>query len=248
MLVFLDESFRRNKKTDNPFGVLAGVAIPEALFGVFQQAIFDIRRPYHDTVLAEDHDLKGVELLRRLTYDIREQQGFSYHYNLAEEVLQYSATIRARVFGIICFEPSLRDFRCADETLLDPTFRYLFERIDLFMRQEYPETKAKLVFDDRGRQDNQRNAKAITNFFARSSIGAGYDTIVRVPFFATSKGHNYGLQVADLVTTVIAQKFQGEKRCQPLWEIIKKRMLCRFKRGEMRLTSLKVLRKRPERA
>jgi hypothetical protein len=46
MLVYLDESFRENANTGRPFGVLAGVAIPEDAFHAFQYDFFCVRRPY----------------------------------------------------------------------------------------------------------------------------------------------------------------------------------------------------------
>jgi len=67
MLVFLDESFRENQNTKRPFGVLAGVAIPEDTFHAFQRDLFNIRRPYHGVVLKEDSEIKGKELLNNAT-------------------------------------------------------------------------------------------------------------------------------------------------------------------------------------
>ncbi len=51
MLIFLDESFRKNVNTGTPYGVLSGVAIPEDTFHRFQADFFLARRPYHGLVL-----------------------------------------------------------------------------------------------------------------------------------------------------------------------------------------------------
>jgi hypothetical protein len=61
------------------------------------------------------------------------------------------------------------------------------------MKREFPGRIAKLVFDNRDHRTNELNARAITNFFVGSSLGLGYDSILRVPMFAVSQGHNYGL-------------------------------------------------------
>ncbi len=75
-------------------------------------------------------------------------------------------------------------------------------------------------------------------------MGKGYDSILRIPLFAVSQGHNYGLQLADLVTTVIALNFQGQKEFRPLWGIVKK-MFYTTDVGGNRQTSLKVMREKP---
>ena len=243
MRVFLDESFRTNKRTNVPFGVLAGIAIPEDIFHQFQRDIFNVRKPYHGKVLGSDDEMHGIKLLNSATLRCVREKGFSYHWNLALEVLQFSWRQRIKVFAVVCFRPDLRSFVCDDEAKLDMTFRYLFERIDTYMKREFPGRTAKLVFDNRDHQTHEKNARAITNFFVRSSIGLGYDGILRVPFFAVSQGHNYGLQVADLVTTIIGLYFQGERSYRPLWDIVK-RMFCHWRVGGRHISSLKVIRQK----
>jgi Protein of unknown function (DUF3800) len=241
MLVFLDETFRVNTRTGRKFGVLAGLAIPEDIFSSFQQGIYDLRRPYHGEVLKEDDEIKGNELLRATTFRVRQAKGYSHHWNLTEELLQYARFKRLKVFGVVCFRDGLTTFVCDDETRLDPTFRYLFERIDRYMKLDFPGVAAKLIFDNRLHRIHEANARAITNFFVRSQIGLGYDSIIRVPFFAVSQGHNYGLQIADLLATVIGLKFQGHPDIDPLWNIVKD-MLHHAPVGGKAVSSLKVMR------
>lgn len=246
MLVFLDESFRSNVNTSAEFGVLAGVAIPEDIFHQFQYDFFTVRRPYHGNVLKENDEIKGKELLNNSTLKRIKIKGSSYQWNLAEELLQFSRSRNVKIFGVVCFRPQLRSFVCGDESLIDPTFRYLFERIDLYMKRNFPTRNAKLIFDNREHRTHEANSRAITNFFVKSPVGKGFDSILRIPLFAVSQGHNYGLQLADLVTTVIALNFQGRKEFRPLWEIVK-RMLVSFEVGGRRQSSLKVMRQNPKR-
>jgi hypothetical protein len=138
----------------------------------------------------------------------------------------------------------LTSFVCGDETDLDVTFRYLFERIDNYMKRDFPGRMAKLIFDNRDHKTHERNARAITNFFVRSTVGLGYDSILRIPMFAVSQGHNCGVQLADLVTTVIALCFQGRREFRPLWKIVQG-MLNVVPVGGQQQTSLKVMRDRP---
>ncbi len=240
MLVFLDESFRTHNRTGKPFGVLAGVAIPEDSLGQFHRDIYEVRKPYEGLCLRPHDELKGQKLLSSSALKAKET-GFSYKWNLAEEVLQFTRKQGVKVFGVVCFRDGFETFLCADEMSLDLTYRYLFERIDRFMKRKMPGRFAKIIFDDRGHSANKKNGKAITNFFMRSHIGLGYDSIVRTPFFAVSESNNYGLQVADLVTTVIARRFQADRRVDPLWRIVQE-MLDKQRVGTQQVSSLKVVR------
>lgn len=245
MLVFLDESFRSHLTTENRFGVLAGIAIPEDIYASVQHGVYEVRRPYHhNSVLRADQEIHTKHLLNRRTFRAREECGFSYHWNLCEELLGYARHQRLTVFGVVCFRSDWHSFVCSDDRRLDAPFQYLFERIDVYMKSKFPRRYAKIVFDDRDVGTNKKNAIAITNFFSRSTIGRGYDSIIRVPMFAVSQGHNYGLQLADLVTTVIAMKFQGHREVDPLWRIVQN-MLHMSRIGSRRQSSLKVLRSLP---
>jgi hypothetical protein len=244
VLVFLDESFRPHLRSGHEFGVLAGIAIPEDQFHRVQRDVFQVRRPYHDLVLKPEDEIKGRELLGKATFKSLERKGFSYQWNLAQELLQYAHKQSFKVFGVVCFRQQMKSFVCGDEFGLDATFRDLFERIDLYMKQTFPQRFAKLIFDDRDHRTNEANARAITNFFTLSNVGLGYDSILKVPLFASSQGHNYGLQLADLVTTVIAMRFQGEQRINPLWQTVH-RMLVTQVVGSKKYSSLRVMRDHP---
>jgi hypothetical protein len=241
MLVFLDESFREHARSKYKFGVLAGIAIPEDTYHDFQHDFFYVRKPYHGHVLSESSEIKGKELLTKKTLSIRMQHGTSAHWSLAEDLLGFAKSRGIKVFGVVCFRSDLHSFVCNDEKAMDVTFRYLFERIDIYMKREFPGRVAKIVFDNRDHQTHEKNAKAITSFFVKSPLGLGYDSILRMPLFAVSQGHNYGLQLADLVTTVIALYFQGKRDFFPLWKIIKD-MLYTVPQGGRIQTSLKVMR------
>lgn len=244
MLVFLDESFRKHLGTNQRMGVLAGIAIPEDTYAAVSTDLYYVRRPYHDLVLGENDEIKGRELLRNMTFKSLATKGYSYHWNLAEELLHFAGSRHLKIFGIVCFRTDLMSLICDDETKLDITFRYLFERVDNYVKLEFPGRRAKLIFDDRDKSANEKNARAITNFFVRSPLGLSYDAILRTPFFAVSQGHNYGLQLADLVTTVIAMRFQGDRRVDPLWKILQG-MIYTKSIGGIQQTSLKVMKEWP---
>ena len=241
MMVFFDESFRKHTKSGNPFGVLTGVSIPEDVFARFQRDFYQICRPYYGQVLKEGHDVHGSDLLTNTTMRVHDEGGNSGHWSLAEDILNYSNHVGIKVFGVICFRTDYQSFVCSDDTNLDLTFKYLFERIDLYMKREFSNQYAKLVFDDRGRSTNEKNGRAITSFFLKSTVGSSYDSIIKTPLYGVSKSHNYGLQLADIVATVTGRKFQGDRRVQPLWNKVH-RMLYSSTIGNQKQSSLKVMR------
>lgn len=143
------------------------------------------------------------------------------------------------VFGVVCFDDSLRDLRCHDPVKLEPSYRSLFERMDMYMRLEFPLRRAKLVFDDVDHGTNAARAASITNFFNRSAVGRGYDTIIRTPFFAVSQAQNIGLQLADLATTICGMRFQGRAEVRPFFRLLRSAVY-EYTLGGRKFNSLKV--------
>jgi len=161
MLIFLDESFRTNQNTKREFGVLAGVAIPEDIFHDFQLDFFKTRRPYHGQVLKEGDEVHGKELLSKATLKRIKLRGASQHWGLAEKLLHLARSNNIKTFGVVCFRPQMKSFVCGDESSLDVTFRYLFERIDNYMKLEFPGRTAKLIFDNRDHKTHEANYKLL---------------------------------------------------------------------------------------
>ena len=204
-----------------------------------------MRRPYHDTVLKAAPSLPFTSPLLPSPLPPLLLRGFSYQYNLVEELLGFARMSGFVVFGVVCFDPGFHTFACKDEHSLDRTYRCLFSRIDTYAKRACPGELVELVFDDRDVQTNRDNAKAITNFLVKSPVGRRYDSMLPYPLFAVSQGHNYGLQLADVITTVIAKRFEGDERTDPLWRLAKQ-MLHRFEDGGRCWSSLKVLRPRAD--
>ncbi len=224
MLVFLDETFRTHRKgqVELPFGALCGVAIPENQFTRIAKDIYQLKHKHMGADFARDEELKGKELLKNYVFKLEARGIVSRNLALADELLRYIEKKHIRVFGCICFQHRFQDFKCQDVTALDKTFRFLFERIDMFMKIEAPQQMAALVFDDRDQGTNERNATAITNFFLRSADGLALDSIIDTPFFGISQAQNVGLQLADFVTTIIGLRFEGHDHIRPYFERLKK--------------------------
>jgi hypothetical protein len=240
MLLFLDETFRANTRTGAKFAALSGVGIPESIFPDFLEGFWSMRRPYHGEVLDPEEEVKGKVLLNRSVLDNREEKGHSAKWSMAEDLLNDARKRGVRVFGVVTFDSRWTSLDCKDELALHESFKKLFTRVDRYMKLEHPGEFVKIVFDSRQDKENERNSRAITNFLVRSTLGISFDSIVKVPFFGVSQAHNYGLQLADLVTTVIGLRFAGEERIKPLWRIVQ-HMLYRTALGDRPISSLALL-------
>lgn len=220
MLVFLDESFRN--KGGIPFGVLSGIAIPETQLTRVAKDVYQLKLKHMGAEFARDGEMKGKELLKRYAFKLEAHGTPSNNLGLARDLLKYIIQKRLAVFGCVCFQDRLHEFKCQDVTALDKTFRFLFERIDIFMKIHHQAEMAALVFDDRDLGTNLRNATAITNFFLRSPHGLALDSVLDTPFFAISQAQNVGLQLADFVTTLIAMRFEGRDEIKEMFNDLRR--------------------------
>jgi hypothetical protein len=221
MLIFLDETFRIQKEKNLPLGALCGVAIRERELTRVASDIFRLKQKHLGDDYARDNEIKGTELLKPYAFKMRELHGQSKNLNLALDLVRYLKSKKIPVFGTVCFEQEYKQFACQNMTALDKTYRYLFERIDMFMRIEDKEDIAILVFDDRDHGTNLKNATAITNFFLRSPDGLAMDRVLDTPFFGISQSQNIGLQLADFVTTIIGMRFEDHVNGSEFFELLK---------------------------
>lgn len=242
MLVFFDETFRDSLSYPGAsLGALCGVAIPEKQLHRVADDIFKLKLKHFGNDFARDGEIKGKDLLKNYVFKLEARGIASRNLAFALDLLNYLQAKRLHVFGCVCFEKGMQKFQCEDMRALDMTFRYVFERVDMFMKVKHPEWMAKLVFDDRDYGINRKNAEAITNFFQRSSWGLSLDSIVKTPFFAISQSQNVGLQLADFVTTIIGLRFSSHPQSERYYKLLQRCLFTYQENGHHR-TSLKVLR------
>lgn len=203
--------------------------------------VFQLKLKHFGHEFASENEIKGKELLKNRVFKKLADGNKTANLYLAEDLLQYIAFKKLYVFGCVCFEEGIQKFKCADVTALDNTFKYIFERVDMFMKIEHPNQLAKLVFDDRDYGTNSPNATAITNFFIRSPRGLALNSILKTPFFAISQAQNVGLQLADFVTTIIGLRFESCQHIQPYFELLKP-CIYNYMDGSKRISGLKVIR------
>ncbi len=222
MLFFFDETFRESQSTKKLLGALCGIGIPQNDLGRVAYDVFQLKRKHMGAQYAEDEEIKGKSLLSNWAFRRHTPENPSTNIALATDLIEYIVSKHLPIFGCVCFEKGLHKFQVQDVQALDYTFRFLFERIDMWMKINRPDERAILVFDDRDYGINNKNAAAITNFFTRSPWGLSMDSILRTPFFAISQAQNVGLQLADFVTTVIGLRFSSNPNIDTLFAAMKK--------------------------
>ncbi len=246
MLVFFDETFRTYLKKDHlALGALCGIAIPEEELTNVANDIFHLKVKRFGYEFASKHEIKGKELLKNYVFKLAKRGIESKNLNLATDILEYIRAKNLKVFGCVCFSKNMQKFACDDVTSLDITFRYIFERIQMFMHTSHQNKMAKLIFDDREFSINKKNSEAITNFFLRSPYGLSMDRLIKTPFFAISQSNNIGLQLADFVTSIVGLRFSAHPEVAPWFAPLKE---CFFKQqvGSMLVSGLKVIREEKE--
>lgn len=243
MIFFFDESFRESLAHPGvSLGALCGVGIPEGQLRRVSEDIYEMKHKHFDIDFARDEEIKGRELFKNYVFALQKKGIVSKNLALGADLIEYIHRKHLPVFGCVCFEKGIQKFQADDVTALDKTFRYLFERIDMWMKFERPDDKALIVFDDRGYGINKKNAEAITNFFQRSNHGTAMDSIVQTPLFAISQAQNVGLQLADLVTTVIGLRFASHADIKPVFEKLRRSIPSYQINAGVRVSALKVLR------
>jgi len=243
MLIFFDETFRDSLKHPGvSLGALCGVGIPEKSLGRIASDVYQLKYKHLGADFARDSEIKGKELFKNYAFQLAAKGLASKNLALGLDLLDYIHSKKLPLFGCVCFEKGLQKFKVDDVTALDKTFKFLFERIDMYMKIRLPGEKALLVFDDRDYGINRKNSEAITNFFQRSAQGLAMDSILQTPFFAISQSQNVGLQLADLVTTVIGLRYSSHKSIQPYFDNLK-RCVFYYENGDSRkVSTLKVMR------
>jgi len=243
MLVFFDETFRTSiKHNDVSLGALCGIGIPDRDLGRVADDVFKLKLKHLGSDFARNKEIKGKELLKEWVFRLQSKGIPSKNLSLAFDLVEYIATRKLPVFGCVCFDKGLQRFHVNDVAALDKTFRYLFERVDMFMKIYRPQETASLVFDDRDYSINCKNSEAITNFFQRSAHGLTMDTIVKTPFFAISQANNIGLQLADLVTTIIGLRFSSHQGIEPFFGKLKHSIISWRDSENHSISTLKVMR------
>lgn len=224
MLIFLDETFREAINSAGEkiqFGALCGVGIPINVYSRVANAVFKLKLATMGKEYAEEKEIKGKKLLSPRTLKLRERMPDQPQKNIQFvcEILNILKRNKLPVFGCVCWDADMRQFACRDDKVLDLTFKAVCERINMYMKREMPQKKAIIVFDNRDMGTDERNARAVTSYMVRSGAGRGMrSSILEIPMFAISQAYNVGLQLADLVTTIVGIHAEGHDLAEDLYK------------------------------
>ena len=221
MLVFIDESWQSSEsKPEEKGGVLSAVAIRSTDFNEYSRQIWNFKVK-HLGLKCGDIEIKGKEIFKKYNFRLEWKGIPSRQLNLARDILKYVDTHAAKAFASVVLDQAEVDLSCADDKQLERPFFFLFERVNQFMQENYPDLTASLIFDDRGITQNEKISRSVSNFFHLSNVGKRFDHIIKAPFFAISS-ENVGIQIADMIGHLIGRRQTGgEKVISEFWKLIK---------------------------
>ena len=209
MLFYIDESWQWTRDKKYMGGVLSAVQIKSTDFNDCSNQIFSLKTKYFGSQNREN-ELKGKELLKKYFFRLEATGIKSLNLILVREILSFIKSKDIHYFASVVFSEKEILLSCADANQIERPFYYLFERIDLFMKENYPESMAQIIFDDRGLQTNIKISKTVSNFFHRSRKGQSFDSVIKAPLFAISS-ENIGIQLADIGAYILGRRFTGER-------------------------------------
>ena len=150
MLFFIDESWQLSKDLKYKAGVLSAISVPSNRFNEISQDAFNLKKK-HLGYEAGGLELKGHKLFQRFYFRLEKKGMQSTQLNLARDLFELCKKNGMKVFATVTFAPEELDLACANPNQLERPFSFLFERINLFMKENHPGMVAKLVFDDSDR-------------------------------------------------------------------------------------------------
>lgn len=210
MLFFLDESWQTTDNRKYKLGILAAVQIKSHDYNECSRQLYNLKSK-HLGIPAGNKEIKGKGIFRNYLFDLEAKGIASRELNLARDIFVYMKTLGIVCFASVVFAKEEVDLACANAAQLERPFFFLFERIDLFMKENHPGLKAKLIFDDRGIQVNKAISKSVSNFFHKSHAGQVFDSIIKIPLFAIST-ESVGIQLTDMVAYILGARFTGDKQ------------------------------------
>jgi len=194
MLVYVDESGFPDPRDKTLRPVLAAVCLAEKRHRKLGSELYKIKKAFFKN---PQRELKATELLRAHVFENRPQE-----LSLVESVFELVRETNLAVFACIMEKPSRMPEVPAGH--LPIQYRYLFQRINLYMVNECgPEDLAILVFDGDGTAGIKGGlGPGVSNYLYRSAPGQSYSQILPTPFFVDSR-ITPGIQLADMVAGCI---------------------------------------------
>ena len=196
MLFFVDESWQTIGGRE--IGALGGVGIPEPRYNAFCREIFAIKRDLLGARELNDCELHGNSCFAKSAFRKRDgDAGYSRLLDATGRTFSAIGRHRGKVFLIWTSDPHLSLLRNPNPTELSRPYKQLLFDMRTMMRNEAPNRRAGLTFDQRHHREDEAAACAISNYMFRAR-GDWAKRFIQIPNF-TASSISPGLQAADLV-------------------------------------------------
>jgi len=200
MLFFVDESYKQSNH-HNPKTTLAGVMVREEAMRSLDTDLFNLKKRFLKIEEPWEKELKGRKLLSRRDIESPRNREF------VEELLSV-----CRLHGVVPFAV-VQDGRATlvgQPDLLPWLYRGILWRADTYLRENYPERMAVVIFDRIDRETSKKIAISFNNFMFKHRWGQGYTNVMVTPLFANSE-ITPGLQIADVVAYCVNERYAGRR-------------------------------------
>lgn len=195
MLFFIDESWQNIGAHE--VGALGGVVVPEPRYNHFCGEVFGIKRDVLGAKELIDCELRGTSCFAKSAFRKREATGHSRLLEAAEKTFDAIEKHKGRVFLIWTSDPTLSLLNNPNTSELSKPYKQLLFDMRALMRNEAPNLRGALTFDQRHHREDEAAACAISNYLFRAR-GDWSKRFTQIPNF-TSSAISPGLQAADLV-------------------------------------------------
>jgi uncharacterized protein DUF3800 len=195
MLFFIDESWQTVGGRE--IGALGGVGIPEPRYNHFCREVYAFKKDVLGARELIDCELKGNSAFAKSAFRKQAATGHSRLLEAAGRMLTAIERHRGKVFLIWTSDPALSLLNNPNPEALSKPYKQLLFDMRALMRNEIPDVRGALTFDQRHHREDEAAACAISNYLFRAR-GDWPRRFTQIPNF-TSSAISPGLQAADLV-------------------------------------------------
>jgi hypothetical protein len=166
VLFFIDESWQNIGAHE--VGALGGVVVPEPRYNHFCGEVFGIKRDVLGAKELIDCELRGTSCFAKSAFRKREATGHSRLLEAAEKTFDAIEKHKGRVFLIWTSDPTLSLLNNPNTSELSKPYKQLLFDMRALMRNEAPNLRGALTFDQRHHREDEAAACAISNYLFRA--------------------------------------------------------------------------------
>ncbi len=253
MLVFLDESRQSHLDKNASCVTIAGAAVPEETHDDYCRRLLRLKGRFFKREGIGEFPLRGKKLLNRRKMDSYRTLEFVREWFSLCRWLKITVFSSTKIAAADSQQPDFSEFadrmhRSAltaedrfDEESCPLLLAHLIERVNSFMLENHPGTKAQLIFKSEEAGRGRTRSAGMLNFFFNTPYGSGFQGILATPCFAPAS-HSPGLQTADLFAYIINQFHAGRRDLKEFFaEVETLQWISSFERDELEMRSMLVI-------